>query len=198
MPVPSRAVRAYTVLIIGLFAVIGLQSRSIANARSLPLEPMHADQSYPSNHYNKRSSSQNSSHVLEYSPLARRTTAKEFTDNEYQSFRVYGFSQAERLWDDPNAGPSRIDTDDFQYGWVRTVQQNVLSGIHFLDGFIGLEGQNGGLLRQSSITPSKDNWKRTLLNQNIPYEVAGQPRQQPTNAALEMTLSRKFDAISMS
>ena len=109
MPVPPRSIWACTILIVKFVGLIALQSRSIVTPRLSTLQPRH--------HFRRPlgdlSFVENGSFEAGDLSLTRRTTAKDLTDEEYRMFRVYGYSQAERLWGDTNAGSAQISSTDF-------------------------------------------------------------------------------------
>lgn len=173
-----------------LVGLIALQSRSITTPRLSALQPRH--------HFRRplgdRPFVESSSFEAGDLSLTRRTTAKDFTDEEYKMFRVYGYSQAERLWGDPNARSAQISYQDFQNGWSRICDDWDSQGAEHLHGYIGLEG----LTTRGAISASPVQWRRARLNQDEQYDVPGHPKQAPTDAHVSITLSKAFEAMSKS
>lgn len=190
MPVPSPSIWACTMLIVMLVALTALQSRSTATSRVSVLHSRHDFK----RHLGDRSFAENGVVDAGVLHLTRRTTAKDFTDEEYRMFRVYGFSQAERLWGDPNAGSAQISYKDFQNGWSRICDDWDSEGAEHLHGYIGLEG----LTTRGAISASSVQWRRARLNQDEQYDVPGHPKQPPTGAHVSITLSKSYEAMSKS
>ena len=190
MAVPPRSIWACTMLFVMLVALTAFQSRSIATSRFSVLQSRH----HFKRHFGDHAFAGNSSFEASDLSLTRRTTAKVFTDEEYRMFRVYGYSQAERLWGDPNARSAQISYQDFQNGWSRICDDWDSQGAEHLHGYIGLEG----LTTRGAISASPVQWRRARLNQDEQYDVPGHPKQAPTDAHVSITLSKAFEAMSKS